>query len=472
MKRETKLLKNTGIIGFGMLCTKGVSFLLLPLYTSLLSTSEYGTVDLVYTLVTLIAYTLTLQFEQGVFRYLIDCRNDFEKQKKYISTTFAFIGLITAIGIAITVIVCRVLDYHYTFYLVLNIIMTTVASITCQVARGIDKTVTYTVGSFISASSQIVFNVVFIVGFKWNIGGMLTAFALGNLLCIIYIFVSCKIPKYFSASAINKAAIKELLDYSLPLVPNTLCWWLVNFSDRLIVTHFLGAGANGVYAVANKFPNLFSAVTRVFQLSWTENAAEATNAEDRDKYYSIIMNQSICVMIYICACALSILPFMFKYIINSSYAESYYNIMILLVAGIFNSWSNLYGSLFGALKYTKTIAITTVFAAIANVSINLLFINKIGLFAASLSTLAAYLIITVIRHMEIIKKCKITYRAADLIPAFAALCVSCAAYCIKNAALSIITTLAVGVLTLIKNRNLIEPVLKKIIKSEKAKSNE
>lgn len=469
MERETKLLKNTGIIGLGMLCTKGVSFLLLPLYTSLLSTSDYGTVDLVYTLVTLIAYTLTLQFEQGVFRYLIDCRGDLEKQKKYITTTFAFIGLITAVGVALTLIICHILDYQYSLYLVLNIIMTTFASITCQVARGLDKTVTYTIGSFISASSQIVFNVVFIVGLKWHVGGMLTAFMLGNALCIIYVFIKCKIPVYFSKSALDKTALKELLKYSLPLVPNTLCWWLVNFSDRLIIAKFLGTGANGIYAVANKFPNLFSAVTRVFQMSWTENAAESNSAEDRDKYYSKVMNQSICLMIYICSCVLAILPFVFKYIINENYSESYYNILILLIAGIFNSWSNLYGSLFGALKYTKTIAITTVFAAVVNIGINLIFINKIGLFAASLSTLAAYVIVTVIRHIEILKKVKITYSATDLIIAFSSLGVSCAAYCIKNIVLSIIVTLLVAIITLIKNKNLIEGVVQKFIKPKKEK---
>lgn len=463
MKRETKLIKNTAIIGFGMLCTRGVSFLLLPLYTSLLSTSDYGTVDLVNTLVTLIAYAFTLQFEQGVFRYLIDCRGDERKQKIYITTTYSTVFLVTIIGILITILVCRTVNYGYTLYLVLNIIATTCSSITCQIARGLDKTTVYTIGSFISASSQILFNVIFIAGFKWNVGGMLTATLLGSLLCIIYVFFSCRIYRYIKISCFEKEALKELLKYSLPLVPNTLCWWLVNFSDRIIISRFLGTSANGIYAVANKFPNLFSAVTRVFQMSWTENAAESSKTEDRDKYYSKIMNQSICMIIFLCACVLAALPTVFKYFINSSYSESYYNIIILLVAGIFNSWSNLYGALFGALKYTKTIATTTVFAAIANVSLNLIFINRIGLYAASLSTLAAYLIITVIRHFEIIRKAKIKYSAVDLGIAFITLAVASVSYCINNPFLSFAVTIAVAAITLIKNKNIIFPIIQKVL---------
>ncbi len=462
MKRETKLIKNTGIIGLGMLCTKGVSFLLLPLYTSLLSTSDYGTVDFVFTLVSLIAYTLTLQFEQGVFRYLIDCRDNKEKQKKYITTTLLFIAFITAVGVLITVIVCASVSYGYTLYLVFNVIAVVFSSIICQIARGLDKTTIYTIGSFISASSQIVFNVVFIVGLKWNIGGMLTAFILGNLLCISFVAYKCRLISYFSIKSFDKTILKELLKYSLPLVPNTLCWWLINCSDRFIIVRFLGTSANGIYAIANKFPTVFSAFTRVYQMSWAENAAESSNAEDRDNYYSKIMNQSICFIIYMCAGGLALLPFIFKYLINSNYSESYYNILILLVAGVFNCWSNLYGSLFGALKHTKTIAVTTVFAAIVNVGLNLLFINKIGLYAASFSTLAAYIIVTAIRHFEIIKKAKIKYRAGDLLLAFATMGVAAISYCAGNVPVSIVVAAAVTVIILIKNKNLIIPIINKI----------
>ncbi|MBR1763018.1 MAG: oligosaccharide flippase family protein [Eubacterium sp.] len=455
MKRETKLLKNTAILSIGLICTKGVSFLLLPLYTALLSTADYGTFDFIYTLVSLVAYTLTLQFEQGVFRYLIDCRGDKEAQKKYISTTFAFIGAISLIGIIISLVVCRLTHFEYTLYFVLSILTTVFNSITCQIARGIDRTVDYTIGSFIFATSQVVLNVLFIVVFKWHVGGLLTSFIIGNILCTAFLFVKCKIFGFFSLKSLDKSCLTELLKYSLPMVPSTLGWWLVNYSDRIIILHFLGAGANGIYAVANKFPTAFSSVSRMFQLSWSENAAEANSSTDRDNYFSKIMNQSICVIIYLSACIIAILPFVFSILINKNYAESYLNIMILLVAAIFSVWANLYNSVFGALKYTKIIALTTVFAAIVNIGVNLAFINKIGLFAASVSTLCAYLVITVISHIIIIKKVKIKYVATDLILAFSALGAGCAAYCIRNVLLSLIITIAIGLLTLIKNKNII-----------------
>ena len=47
MTENVRLLKNTVIIMLGNFGTKLISFLLLPLYTSILSTEEYGTYDFI-----------------------------------------------------------------------------------------------------------------------------------------------------------------------------------------------------------------------------------------------------------------------------------------------------------------------------------------------------------------------------------------------------------------------------------------
>ena len=49
MSRKTELAKNTAILTVGKLCTQCISFFLLPLYTAILSTEEYGTFDLLVT---------------------------------------------------------------------------------------------------------------------------------------------------------------------------------------------------------------------------------------------------------------------------------------------------------------------------------------------------------------------------------------------------------------------------------------
>ena len=249
------------------------------------------------------------------------------------------------------------------------------------------------------------------------------------------------------------------------MVPNTLCWWLVNVSDRLIVTYFLGYSFNGIYALANKFPSLFITLTNVFQISWSENAAETMNSEDRDQYYSKIMNQSIGLFSCCCAVIIAALPLAFKILVNESYNDAYYHILILLISALFHTVGNLYGSLFGALKHTKYIAKTTVFSAIANLVINLSLIHFIGLYAASISTMVAYLLIAVMRHKEICKIIKIKYQFKTVILSILSIIISSISFAVNNTLLTIAAIAATALLTIFLNKDMVN----KIITNLKAK---
>ena len=143
MSKESKLMKNTVIIAIGNICTKCISFFMMPLYTSMLSTEEYGTVDLIGTYVSLLAAILTLQFEQGVFRYLIEARQEAEKQKAFITTSlFTVVMMNVAFGI-ILIPILLMLHYQYTYFLVIWVIATSLNAIILQIPRGLGNNAIY-----------------------------------------------------------------------------------------------------------------------------------------------------------------------------------------------------------------------------------------------------------------------------------------------------------------------------------------
>ena len=84
MSKGKDLAKNTAIVSIGKICTQLITFFLLPVYTAVLSNEEYGVVDLLNTLTSLLLPIATLQIEQGIFRYLLDCNHN--SLKVYIST--------------------------------------------------------------------------------------------------------------------------------------------------------------------------------------------------------------------------------------------------------------------------------------------------------------------------------------------------------------------------------------------------
>ena len=220
----------------------------------------------------------------------------------------------------------------------------------------------------------------------------------------VYIFFRLKVFEYVKLSGYNKLSLIELLKYSVPLIPNTLCWWVVNVSDRVVIRIFIGEAANGIYSAACKFPSLFSMISNIFQLSWTESASENIEEKDKAIFFGKIINQatrfySSCNMGFI-----AILPFVFHILIKKDFTEAYWYIPILMTGALFHAVADLYGSIYTALKETKNIAKTTVLSAVINIVINVIFVTKIGLFAAAVSTFIAYLVITVIRYIDIRKR--------------------------------------------------------------------
>ena len=81
MGEASRLIKNTGIIAVGGMATKLVSFLLLPLYTSVLTTADYGTVDYINTIALFCVPAVSLLMDEALFRFLIDCRIDEERSR-------------------------------------------------------------------------------------------------------------------------------------------------------------------------------------------------------------------------------------------------------------------------------------------------------------------------------------------------------------------------------------------------------
>lgn len=78
-ERGKYLAKNTIIFTLGNLGTKLIQFFLVPLYTNVLSTADYGVVDLVTTIGMVLAPILLLNINDGVMRFALDKGADFNK---------------------------------------------------------------------------------------------------------------------------------------------------------------------------------------------------------------------------------------------------------------------------------------------------------------------------------------------------------------------------------------------------------
>jgi O-antigen/teichoic acid export membrane protein len=461
MSRERKLVKNTAIVALGQIGTKFISFFLLPLYTAVLSTEEYGTVDLLNTYVSLLIPIIFLQMDQAIFRFLIDHRKDNEEKTKLISTVFFTVALHAILYLIVFGIVGNFIHNPYKYFLATNVVTSMFSSMLLQTSRGLGDNVAYSLGSLVSGAGTIVLNIIFIVVFRWGAYGMLFATMLANILCMIFVFFKLKVYKYLSLMAWNRSILNSIWKYSIPLVPNALSWWIINASDRTIVSQFLGVAANGVYSASNKFSAIVITFFSIFNMTWTESASMYIKDNDSSEYFSNIINVTIKLFTSICLLVIAIMPFSFSFFITgSSFAEAYMQIPILLIATLFNIIVSLLGSIYVALKKSNEIAKTSIYSAIINIVINILLIRHIGLFAASISTLLAYLSMSIYRYIDVQKYVRIKIDFTYVIIILPLIILVLFTYYLKNMVLCFVSLLLTLSLGLYFNKNILRQMLR------------
>ena len=403
MSKKTALAKNTVIILFGRVCTQLISYFLLPLYTSYLATKEYGTVDLIQTYVTLLVPIITLELEMSIFRYLIDSRGKDKDTKVLLSNNFLVLFISLSIFTVLYLIVSSFITIPYRFLVLFDILVCVLSGNFLQVARGFGKTVDYSISCILTGISTIICNIIFIVFLNMRADGMILSMMIANMVCSLYLFFRLKMYSYINFKIVDKKILKDMYKYSIPLIPNGVSWWIVNVSDRSIISLVLGAGANGLYAISNKFPNIISSLTGVFNLSWSESAALHINSPDRDEFFSDIMNTVLKLFTSLGVGMIACMPFVFPILIDSKYNDAFNYIPFLVLGCSFNVAICLYSQVYLAKKLSKQVASTAVLGAVINIIINVLFIKRIGLYAAAISTAISYFVMMIYRHFDIKK---------------------------------------------------------------------
>lgn len=407
MKREQALAKNTAILMFGKICTQCISFFLLPLYTNILTTSEYGIYDLMITYSTLLLPIVNWQFDQGMFRFVLEKRNNKEEISEIFSTIFISSIAQSLIYILILLIVDKYHPIDNKKFLMTYVALHVFVGLFLQFSRGVGKSGTYAVASFISAITTVILNIITLVSLQMGLRGLFVSSILSQIVTILYLTVVNRLWQYLKIKKINSRIYKQVCQYSLPLIPNNLAWWVVNASDRLVINHFIGIAQNGIYTVACKFPNVFINLYNIVNLSWTESASLHYNDEDRDKFFSEMMTAFFKMFSACCYIIISVMPFVFPLLVNEKFALSYNHIYILMMAMLFRVMVGLYSCIYIAQKKSKSVAYTSITAAIINLSVDLLLIKKIHLYAASISTLVAFAVMFIVRYVDVNKHIKV-----------------------------------------------------------------
>lgn len=464
MNRESQLIKNTFILAVGSFLPKFVSIITLPILTGYLTKSELGSFDVISTLISLLIPIATLQIHSGAFRFLIESRNDNEKSAIIISS------ILTVCLPVLLLVSCGVgvfypgLDQVTRIALGLYFLMYGLGIILGQITRGLGYNKYYSANSIIISIVNCLCIVISVYNARAGLFGVILSYVISHTVSVVYLLYRVQIIRFFSPNALSLQMVKELVSYSWPMIPNNLSNWVLSLSDRFVITAFLGLEANAVYAVANKIPNIIIAGQAILIMAWQESASLSVNDNDAGAYYSKVFDRLLSIVVGITALLVGFAPFLFNLLIHGDYSESFRQLPILFLGILFSCMSSFLGGIYVAHMKTKSVGITTICAALINIGIDLLLVRKIGVFAGSISTLAAYLSLYVFRCIDVKKFQTMDFQIVKQVLSYAFICVMLVICYINNAKMNIVNgILGVAAFTVL-NKELMAKMLKKITK--------
>jgi O-antigen/teichoic acid export membrane protein len=269
-----------------------------------------------------------------------------------------------------------------------------------QYVRAIEKLNIYVYSDFLQIIIFIGFVVYFIMELKLGIYGFIYAKMISLTVDMLYLYIGSKSYTTFKQGA-DFSYGKEMLYFGIPLIPNSLLWWVSNMSDRYFLASMSGLASVGIYAVANKFPTILAVFNTVFFKAWQSSAIEQDDAKDSDKYHTKIFNTfSASMFIFASGILVFIKPLMLVMVAPEFY-EAWMYVPTLLLGTVFSVMAGFLGMNYMlSVKDTKKALLSTMVAAVLNVLLNILLIPHYGIHGASIATLISFMTVFFIRVYE------------------------------------------------------------------------
>ena len=413
-----ELKKNTLIIAIANIGSKAIAFILAPLYSYYLSEAQYGTMDIIVTTVSLIIPFYCLDIFEATFRYSNDKEYD---ENKVLSSSLAV--CLPCILISVVVLIFSLIiapDNIYIPYTIAFVVLGSFISIVSQFARGHKKMLVFASSGVINSIVLLATNAVFLILLKYELTGWLISYLIAQVASAVYLLFRCGVIKKFRFKYVDKAYLKIFLKFCVPLIPTAAMWWVMNASDRYMILFFIGVGANGIYAAANKMPALLTVFENVFYQSWQTTAITTMNSKERDDLYSEVFNKYLYVLtIGVLGLLLIGKPLVIT-LFDIEYAEAWIPLAPLIVSVLIHALAGNLGSLYSIFKSTKGALISTFVGAISNIILNIFLIPLMGIMGAALTTLFGYMVTLLYRWFDVKKFVRLNLSIPDTL-----ICIGC-----------------------------------------------
>ena len=393
-----KLFENVKILSISNFASKILVFLLVPLYTRLLTPAEYGTYDLVVSTIYLLYPVLTLNIVDAVMRFSMD--------KNYDKISVARIGfkfvlyscIIT--GFLLFFVSSYKLNqniYGLEFLMFLYYSSYAFNQFFFQLAKGLEKVKDMAIAGVIGTITMVISNLFLLLVLKLGLEGFFIANILSQFIPICYFFVKLKILDYIKNDIIDGELPIKMLTYCIPLIATVLGWWINSTSDKYIVTILCGVNANGILSVAYKIPQIINTLQGIFVQAWQISAIKEYGEDNTPEFYGKTFITINFFMSISCSFLIIFTKPLAAFLFAKDFYVSWKYVPFLLLSCVINCSSGLLGPILAAKKESIAMMWSAIIGAGSNIILNYKLIHIFGIQGATIATILSSYIIYSIR---------------------------------------------------------------------------
>jgi O-antigen/teichoic acid export membrane protein len=393
--RLFKLGRDSISYTIGNVLAKAVNFLLIPIYTRIFATGQYGVLDILM-LVTTIIITLGNMGLSSSLTLLYFKAETEEEKKRVVTSNFLFSFFFTLILMVPVFLFSKEFSFFflkeagYPSYLILAVLtipFTTTLNFAATLYRLSFKPLQFFYITLGHAVLSAVFSIYFVVLRGMDIMGAL----LGILIsAMIFTAISIYLVRDKFGWGLSLEKFKEMMQISLPLAPVGIGVWFLDFSSRYFLVQFQSLDQVGLYAVGFRLAGGLGILIAAFRLANVPHQFEIAKDPEAKKFYSKTIMYYFVATLFLA----TILSIFSREIVNIFVGANYFNaykiIFPLALSFIFGGLYHLVSVGLMLVKKTYYITLGVLGAVISVVIFNILLTPSYGYLGAAVATAAAY----------------------------------------------------------------------------------
>ncbi|ARP49825.1 MULTISPECIES: lipopolysaccharide biosynthesis protein [Caproicibacterium] len=398
MNKYKRLLSNTLIFAIGTFSSKILTILMTRFTTSALG-SDFNAASNMQDIGNVLIPLFSLQIVDGVTRFGLDRRYN----KKDVFTVSL---IVTCLGSLVLLFLSPFLENiswlsfmkGRSTLVAVFVFTSSLRNMCSQFVRARNMVKLYAFEGIFTTFTTVLFTLLFLYPLKMGITGFILGIIIPDLIGALLLFWVAGLGKFVRFKGLNRLTAAQMLKYSAPLIPNKVAFWLTNSSDRIMVGHYLDKVTASAFTGAYKIPNLISLVVSVFLDAW--QMSSITEEKGRARFFTQVFHAMSAIVFVGSALVILLCRPLMSLLTARGFHQGWVYIPILVLSTAFSCLASFLGTVYMVEKRSVNNMITTIIAAVINIVLNLMLIPPYGPQGAAMATLAAYVIMFLIRTID------------------------------------------------------------------------